>query len=74
MIYIDREKEQFDMRGKGSDIITDIAFAVLMNAEAFASSNHKTLDESVDRVIDIVRKALHDSMKDFADELRKNAQ
>ncbi len=74
MIYIDRDKNQFDMRGNGMDIITDIAFAVLMNAEAYAATNHKPLDKSVDLVIDVVQKALHDGMKDFADELRKNAQ
>lgn len=71
MIYIDRDKEQWDFRGTGADIITDTAFAVLMNAQAYAATSHKPLAECIDIVIDLVRKGLRDISQDIAVEMRK---
>ncbi len=71
MIYIDRDKEQWDFRGTGADIITDTAFAVLMNAQAYAATSHKPLTECIDIVIDLVRKGLRDIPQDIAVEMRK---
>ncbi len=71
MIYINRDKEQWDFRGTGADIIADTAFAVLMNAQAYAATSHKPLTECVDIVIDLVRKGIQDITDTTVVEIRK---
>lgn len=62
MIYIDQKKDIYKIDGKGIDILGETSLVIVKIAEMFAEDNGKKPAESLNMVLDLVKKASFDGL------------